>query len=115
MIGMPLAAVHIIRNDNVRAVLTHDRHELTCHILYLGLGKGVGLCIGLPAVHARVMIAEWVEMRHTEDGRSLPQLCMTHLREALTVGRLLARLETQAWVFDVTKIPVGTGPQYGRV
>jgi hypothetical protein len=115
MIRMTVAAVLIICNDNIRAVLTHDRHELTCHILYLGLGKGIGLCISLPAVHARVMIAEWVEMRHTEDGRGLLQLCMAHLREALTVGRLLAWLETQAWILDVTKITVGTGHEYGRV
>src|SRR4029453_17072491 len=95
--------------------LPHERQNVPCHILYLGLGKGIGLCIGLPAVHARVMIAEWVEMRHTEDGRGLLQLCMTHLREALTVRRLLARLETQAWALDVTKITVGTGHKYGRV
>jgi hypothetical protein len=115
MIRMTVAAVLIIRNDNVRAVLTHDRHELTCHLLYLGLGKGIGLCISLPAMHTRVMIAEWVEMRHTENGRGLLQLCMTHLRKALTVGRLLARLEMQAWILDVTKITVGTGHEYGRV
>jgi hypothetical protein len=115
MIRMTVAAVLIIRNDNGRAVLTHDRHELTCHLLHPGLGEGVGLCIGLPAVHARVMIAEGVEMRHTEDGRGLLQLCMTHLREALTVGRILAWLETQPGVLDVTKITVGTGHEYGRV
>jgi hypothetical protein len=61
------------------------------------------------------MIAERVEMRHTEDGRGLLQLCVTHLREALTVGGLLARLETQAWVLDVTKLTVGTGYKYSRV
>jgi hypothetical protein len=115
MIRMTVAAMLIIRNDNVRAVLTHDRYELTCHILYFYLGEGIGLCISLPAVHARVMIAEWVEIRHTEDSRGLLQLCMTHLCEALTVGRLLTRLETQAWVLDVTKITVGTGHEYGRV
>jgi len=115
MVGMTVATVLIIRHDNVRAVLTHDRHELTCHILYVGLGKGRGFCISLPAVHTRVMIAEWVEMRHTKDSRGLLQLCMTHLREALAVGRMLAWFETQAWVLDITKITVGTGHEYGRV
>jgi hypothetical protein len=40
---------------------------------------------------------------------------MTHLREALAVGRMLAWFETQAWVLDITKITVGTGHEYGRV
>jgi hypothetical protein len=61
------------------------------------------------------MIAEKIEMCHPEDGRGLLQLCMTHLREALTVGGILARLEMQAWVLDVTKLTVGTGYKYGRV
>jgi hypothetical protein len=115
MVGMTVAAVLIIGDHDVRTVLTHDRDEMTYHFLYVGLGEGVGLRVGLPALHARVMIAEWVEMRHTEDGRSLPQFGVTYLREALTVGRILARPETQAWVLDVTKITVGTGHEYGRV
>jgi hypothetical protein len=115
MIRMTVATVLIICNDNVRAMLPHDRHESTCDILYLGLSESIRLYIGLPAVHARVMIAEWVEMRHTEDGRGLLQLCMAHFREALTVSRLCARLKTQAWVLDVTKITVGTSHEYGCV
>jgi hypothetical protein len=61
------------------------------------------------------MVTKRVEMRHTEDSRSLPQLGVTYLREALTVGKMLARLQTQAWVLDVTKITVGAGHKYGRV
>src|SRR5262245_49430966 len=115
MVGMTVATVLIIRHDNVRAVLTHDRHELTCHILHLGLGEGAGLRVGLPAMHARVMVTKRVEMRHTEDSRGLPQLCITYLCEALTVGKMLARLQPQTWVLDVTKITVRTGHKYGRV
>ena len=61
------------------------------------------------------MITKRVKMRYPEDSRSLLQLCMTYLREALTVGRVLAWLETQAWVLDITKVTIGTGHEYGRV
>jgi hypothetical protein len=61
------------------------------------------------------MVTKRVEMRYTEDSCGLPQLGVTYLRETLTVGRMLARLQTQAWVLDVTKITVGTGHEYGRV
>ena len=54
-------------------------------------------------------------MRHTQDSRGLPQLGVTYLREAPTVSRMLARVETQACVLDVTKITVVTGHEYGRV
>ena len=66
MVGMTIAALLIIRDDNIRAMLAHDRHELTCHLLYSGLGEGVGLCVGLPAMHARVMVTKRVEMRYTD-------------------------------------------------
>jgi hypothetical protein len=115
MIGMTVAAVLIVCDNYVRAVLTHDRDELTYHFLYLGLGKDMGLRIGLPAVHARVMVAEEVEMCHPEDCCGLPQLGVTDLREASTVGGILARLQTQAWVLDVSQITVGTGHEYSRV
>jgi hypothetical protein len=39
------------------------------------------------------MIAEKVEMPHLKDCRGLPQLGVTDLREALTVGRLFAWLQ----------------------
>jgi hypothetical protein len=61
------------------------------------------------------MVTKRVEMRHTKDSRGLLQFGMAYLREALTVSRLLARPETQAWILDVTKITVGTGHEYGRV
>ena len=115
MVGMTVAAVLIIRHDNVRAVLTYDGDELAYYFLYVGLGKGIGRRIGLPAMHARVMVTKLVEMRHTEDSRGLLQFGVTYLPETLTVSRMLARLETQAWVLDVTKITVGTGHEYGRV
>jgi hypothetical protein len=115
MIRMTVAALLIIGDHYVRAVLTHDWNELTYNFLYPGLGEGIWRCVGLPALHTRVMITQRVKMRHTEDSRSLLQLCMTYLREALTVGRSLAWLETQAWVFNITKVSVGTGHKYGRV
>jgi hypothetical protein len=94
MVRMTVAAVLIVCDNYVRAVLTHNRDELAYNFIYLGLGEGVGRGIGLPAVHARVMIAEKVEMPHLKDCRGLPQLGVTDLREALTVGRLFAWLQT---------------------
>jgi hypothetical protein len=115
MVGMTVAALFIICDDNVRAVLTYNRYELAYNGLHLGLGESMGLRVGLPAMHARIMVAKRVEMRHTEDGCRSAQLGVPHLREALTVGRIVSRLETQAWVLDVTKITVGTGHEYRRV
>jgi hypothetical protein len=115
MVGMTVAAVLIICDNDVRAVLTYNRNELTHHFLHLGLGKGVGRGIGLPALHARVMVTEEVEMPHLEDCCGLPQLGVTDLREASTVGRIFARLQTQAWVLGVSQITVGTGHEHGRV
>jgi hypothetical protein len=94
MIRMTVAALLIIGDYYVRAVLTHNRNEPIYYFLDLGLGKGIGRRVGLPAMHTRVMITKRVKMRHTEDSRSLLQLCMTDLCEALTVGRGLAWLET---------------------
>jgi hypothetical protein len=94
MIRMTVAALLIIGDHYVRAVLTHDGNELTYNFFYLGLGESIWLRVGLPAMHARVMVTKLVKMRHAEDKRSLLQLYMTDLREALTVGRLLAWLET---------------------
>jgi hypothetical protein len=94
MIRMTVAAVLIIGNHYVRTVLTHDRNELTYYFFYLDLGEGIWLRVGLPAMHTRVMVTKRVKMRHPQDSRSLLQLCMPDLRETLTVGRLLAWLET---------------------
>jgi hypothetical protein len=94
MIRMTIAAFLIIGDHYVRAVLADDRNELTYYFLYLGLGEGIWLRVGLPTMHTRVMVTKWVKMRHTEDSRSLLQLCLTYLSEALTVSRSLAWLET---------------------
>jgi hypothetical protein len=115
MVGMTVAAVLIICDNDVRAVLTYNRDELIYYFLHPGLGKGVGFGIGLAAVHARVMIAEEVEMPHLEDCRGVPQLGVPDLCEASTVGRIFEWLQTQAWILDISQITVGTGHEHGRV
>jgi hypothetical protein len=94
MIRMAVTTLLIISDHYVGVVLTYDWNELAYHFLYLGLGEGIWRHVGFPALHTRIMVTKRVKMRHTEDSRSLLQLCMTYLREALTVGRGLAWLET---------------------
>jgi hypothetical protein len=94
MIRMTVATLLIIGDYDIRAMLTHDQNELTYHFLYLGLGEGIWLRVGLPALHSRVMVTERVKMRHTEDSCSLLQLCTTYLCKAATIDRNLAWLET---------------------
>jgi hypothetical protein len=92
MVRMAIAPILIIAGDDVRAEFPDEVHQASRGLVEVCLGQALRMIIGVPSHHARVTIAEDVELLDLQmfaralefGGPYIPQfwlhLCRIHLR-----------------------------------
>jgi hypothetical protein len=102
VIGMLVGARGVIGDHDLRPVPLHQGTDPGGHLGHRDVAEGTGTVLVVPVRHARVVVAERLEVGDAEDLAGLAQLREPLLRHRLLVVAVLAGLDPAGRIPELT-------------